>query len=98
MAHDRLASSEVKHAYSRGDSCLAHIIRGLPPGHGWITTQQCGVFQTSKRLLLCSLLFQPFPIKATCGAREVLLQSGSVSTFSQRSNRSNTGLTEGVDK
>jgi hypothetical protein len=36
--------------------------------------------------------------KATCGAREVPLQSGSVSTFSQRSNRSNTGLTEGVDK
>jgi hypothetical protein len=38
------------------------------------------------------------PFKVTCGAREVLLQSGSVSTFSQRSNRSNTGLTEGVDK
>jgi hypothetical protein len=55
--------ADVRVQYLCSDS--SSIIRGLPPEHGWITTQQCGVIQTSKRLLLCSLWFQPFPIKAT---------------------------------
>ena len=61
MAHDRLASSEVKHAYSRGDSCLAHIIRGLPPGHGWITTQQCGVYPDLKEITIMLTMVPTVP-------------------------------------